>query len=204
MARWAILLLLGVLAGGCQGPLIVDESAPRYVVPEAVAPANRGLPPRRSPLPVGANVPEFTLADQGGIAVSTAELTSGRGALLIFLPGAGDPASRPAYEFVRGSRRFLAAQGIEILLVTPDPVAANAAVAGRDELRVAILSDPGAWVARAFGVVPADAAAPARPHAFLLGPDARLHLATSAIPDATDVVVAAESRPGTRSRSVFE
>lgn len=206
-ARFATSLLLttGMLgAMACSGPLLRTEPAPP-AAPEGVAGPNQRLAPRASPLAVGAAVPAFQLLDQNGVPVSAGELMSGgKGALVIICPPDNEASIRPVFDWARQNAGFLRQQRIELLLMLPHSPEENAAVAGRENLRLALLSDPRGWVMRSFGTVPEGAAFPRRPHSFLLGPDGRIHLSESGMPGAAEAVMAAETLPGQQQESIFQ
>lgn len=192
--------LLSVIAG-CSGP--IQTEGPRPQAPEIVSSSNATLTPKRRPLAVGDVIPQFELVDQKGIPVGDGELTAGKGSILIFLPPEPSGASRPVFEWVRRHRSFLEQQRLEVLLVTPHSVNANAAASARENLRVAFLSDPASWVARAFGAVPETSSAPVRPQIFLLGSNGRIQYAGGALPAPSDLLMAAETLPGQPRDSVF-
>ena len=199
-----ILTIVGLSGVGCQGPLVSDPSAVEQTqFPEDILPENRQLRPRRSPLGVGEQVPRFVLPDQLDRDVSAEELMSGKGSLIVFIPGWDSPASRPTVEYIRRHREFLAQRGVELIVVTPDSVNRNAQLAQIENLRVGVLHDSRSWVARSFGVVGERESAPSGLRCYLIAADGRIHLSRTSLPDASEVVMAAESLPGTRSPSIF-
>lgn len=201
MARWLVIILGVLMGGGCSGPIQTEGPQPR--APEIVSSVNASLKPRRRPLSVGDHFPPFELADQKGVPVTDGELTTGKGSVLIFLPPESSPAGRPVFDWVRRHKSFLDQHRIEVLLVTPHSINANAAAAQREDLRLAFLSDPASWVARAFGAVPETASAPGRPHVFLLGSNGRIQYASTALPSPSELLVAAETLPGQPRDSLF-
>ncbi len=198
------LWLAGAMMSGCSGPILRTSPAPEPP-PASVSGPNRALAPRTSLLGVGRSVPAFELADQNGTPVSASELMAGgRGTLLVLLPSDNAAAVRPAYGWARQHLNFLTQQRIELVMITPHSVEDNARLAQREELRLAVLSDPGAWVMRSFGAVPQGAASPRAPHAMLIAADGRIHLSEAGLPSPTDAVVAAQTRPGQQRESIFQ
>lgn len=189
-------LLVALALLGCSKPLRSSGSEPT-APPKEVASANQGLKARTSPLTVGKAVPDFQLVDQSGRGVSSGELTSGKGAVVVFLPPIGSPGARPAFEWAKRNQALLTQRRLEVLLVVPDSVATNAAVARSEGLRLAVLSDPKAWVAQAFGVVPKGGHSVAKPWVTVLGSDGRVQYLKAGLADASELIMAAESKPGT-------
>ncbi|CAN5370623.1 hypothetical protein BH09SUM1_BH09SUM1_01910 [soil metagenome] len=187
-----------ILVSACKGPL--QSEAPPPAVPAEVAKENTQIGPRTSPLSVGDRAPQFVLSDQNGDPVSSGELLSGKGSLLAFAPGADSPAARSVYEWARNQSAFLKQQGIEILIVTPDAPAKNRTVAERENLHVALLSDPGSWISRGFGATDKKSAAA---FYYLIGSDARVQYATAGAPDAPMILMAAETKPGAAKKGFF-
>ena len=203
MRKEAIAVTSFLVAGlvGCNGPLRTGDAPPP--APAVVATENRELVARRSALEPGDAVPEFVLEGQFGRPVSAGELSLGKGGVLLFLPGLDSPAWRPAFAWAERNRTLLRQQGLELLLVSPQTVEANRALSDRRELRVALLSDPASWTARAFGIVSSGARHPASPWAFVLGGDGRIQFGERGLPDAADLIMAAERGPG-GGTSLFE
>jgi len=152
---WAATTICAALfVVGCGGPLVSDVSAaPRNYPTEGVLEQNLAVKPLKNPIQPGDIVPYITWQDQAGRYVSTAELMAGGDAVLVFVPGDGDPATRPVYEYIRRNRDMISRRKGELLIVTPDLMETNAEVSERENLRVAMLNDPSAWGARAFGLV---------------------------------------------------
>jgi len=185
-----------MVQAGCSGPLIVDSDS----MPAAAPPSSPGAPvlrPRESPIAVGDTIPPFLLMDQAGVGVSAAELSAAKGSVLVFVPRDDSPGSRPAYEWARRHKGFLSQQGIEMVLATPGSGDANARIASREELRLAVLSDPGSRLARAFGI------GGDGPWTFVLGKNGRIQLATPGLPAVEQVVMAAETLPGKEKDGFF-
>lgn len=199
--RLAMLATLSISLWSCSGPLQTETPAPRAPA-EAKGP-NAKLDPRDGPLSVGSKVPAFQLVDQNGTPVSAAELTSGKGSLVIICPGDTAPGSRPAYVWARTNATLLKSRGVELLLIAPGDPATNSIIATREEIRAAILSDPKSWVSRAFGAVPEGSPGAIKAHGFLLGSDARVQLVSVGLPDAAEAMLAAETLPGKKEKSVL-
>lgn len=192
---------LGLAACSGNGPLL-RSAPPPPAIPAQVDSHNARIAPRTSSLAVGDRVPDFLLLDQYEREVSSVELTSGQGSVLIFLPGVESPGARPVYQWAARHQRFLEQQGLEVILVSPQDPPLNARAAQEWDLRLGILSDPASWVARGFGIVPEGRRHPSSAHLFLLGRDGRLHVAGSSLPPPSDLVMAAQTLPG-RGRDPF-
>ncbi|MCC5875931.1 MAG: redoxin domain-containing protein [Candidatus Sumerlaeia bacterium] len=191
-----------LLIPGCgNGPLLRSEDGITGI-PAGVARENQSLRPRRNPVSIGDSIPEFVLLDQRDREVSTNELRMGKGSVLLFIPGVNSPDARPAYDWARRHQRFLDQHGLEVLFITPDDVDANLRVVQERDLRMAVLSDPGGWVAMAFGIVPQGRRSPRNTNLYLLGPDGRAHYASTTLPAPSELVVAATTTPG-RPRTPF-
>lgn len=137
----------------CSGPIVLDQNTapdPRAVA--GVDPRNLDEQPRRKPIRVGEPVPRLYFEDQFGREVSTRELTLGGDALLIFYPGNQSPEARPVYQWVQQNQSSLSNQ-LEILLVCNDNPESNLQTSQKENLRLALLSDPNLWCAKTFGLV---------------------------------------------------
>lgn len=106
-----------------------------------------------SPLPVGAPAPRVTAQDQDGRTVDLAEVFARGGITLVyFYPKAETPGCtaeacslRDAYDGLRG-------QGLQIIGVSRDSVAAQKKFRENRKLPFTLLADPDGKVAEAFGV----------------------------------------------------
>jgi peroxiredoxin len=184
--------------GGCR-PGVLNSDGPSAQPTETGAmPIAR---PRSSPLKVSDTAPEFEARDQQDRSVTSVELTSGKGSAILFVPPDGSAAARPSFQWARRQHLLLQQRGIELLLVVPESPAQAAAIAAREDLRLALLSDPAGHIARAFGTVPKGARSPARSHLFFVGGDGRIHYSESGTGDAAQLILAAESLPGARRQS---
>lgn len=200
MAGWAL------LSAGCAGML---DSSPgefrddRASVPPGVDPRNADARPARRLVRVGDPVPRLVWQDQNGVDVTTVELAAGGDALLVFHPGARTGAARPVHEFVRRRRDQIESHGCEILLVVPDEPATNARVAAEEQLRVAILHDPAAWSARAFGLADSSEGVESV-WSVLLGREGRVLAVKNGVFEMPELLTALMVRPEGERRSIFE
>jgi peroxiredoxin len=104
-------------------------------------------------LPVGARAPEFTLSDQDGRPVASADLLA-RGPLVVdFFRGRWCPFCMTELEAWRDAAARAASLGASIVAISPQQVRHNFFAADQHRLRFPVLSDPGNAVARAFGLV---------------------------------------------------
>ncbi|HXZ64601.1 MAG TPA: thioredoxin-dependent thiol peroxidase [Streptosporangiaceae bacterium] len=94
--------------------------------------------------------PDFTLPDAGGGAETLSSLR-GRRVIVYFYPAAMTPGcTKEACDF-RDSLSSLAAAGIAVLGISPDPPAKLAKFRDRDGLNFPLLSDPEHAVLTAYG-----------------------------------------------------
>jgi peroxiredoxin len=201
-----VLIVAASLGSSCAGMLnsSPESAGPAAGAPPSVDARNAAVKPARRLVRVGDPFPAFTWSDQNGAPVSTAEVTTGGDALLVFHPGDDSPAARPAYEFARRRREQLSSYSTEILLVSPDPVERNAQTAAAESLRVGVLHDPAAWGARAFGV-DVGPAGPAGVTSVLLGREGRVLAVQPGLMDVADIITALKVRPeGERRGNFFE
>ena len=196
MKRILVLAMLATGLVGCRGG-VLDSGGWNDDPKPAAAPDEPQAKRRDSPLPVGANVPAFSVADQEGRAVTAGELAVGPGAVLVFVPGNDPGAAGVVYTWARREQNFLKGRGLELLLVLRSDVETAATVAGREELRMALLADTKGTLGGTFGV-----GATSGTHTFLLV-EGRVHLAQPGLPDSASLVFAASSRPGNRSGSII-
>lgn len=188
------LLAALLLLSACHGPIL--NSDPTGRTSRQSLPA--GVPtPRQSPIALGKPIPNFTAPDQNNAPVTTAELISAPGSTLIIIPQDGNPAVRPAYAWARNHRQSLANRRIELLILNPMSPKENAQIAKREDLRIAILSDPALHITRGFGVSPGST------WTFVLGSNGRIQLAQPGLPTPSDIIMAAEALPGRENESIF-
>ena len=190
------LLMSGVL-GGCKGPLISDPDAMAVVPPPGVDARNARVRILDRPIRPGEAVPALAWMDQMGREVTTLELVTAGDALLIFTPG-DVSTTRPVYDWVRRQSRTATANGVEVLIVSPDSVDRNAEIAAHEQLRVALLSDPNSWGARAFGLAPKNGATIRQPWSVVIGKEGRVLLCQPGLVEMPDLVTAVKVRAATR------
>lgn len=148
-----MIIVVSLLTTSCKPIELEEGSSPNIELTLGVDERNLAVKPRRSPLAIGSPVPTLWLLDQTGREVSTREVVLGGDALLLFSPGDSSPEARALYQWVAKNKNKLGGK-LEILIVTPDPVVVNAEIAQRENLGVALLSDPANYGARTFGVLP--------------------------------------------------
>lgn len=198
MMRAFIFTAMATLLAGC-GPMVSDPDAvSASSAPPVIGVDERNLQTelRRRPVEVGDLVPFVILSDQLGHEVSTVELTTNQDAVLIFVPALDSAAARPALQWVRQNRELVRARGAEVVLVTPSPAEFTAPLAKGEELRVAVLSDPSGWAARAFGLADRRGTRGVdRPWTVLAGRQGRVHAAEHGLMGVTDVIQTLAVRP---------
>lgn len=102
-------------------------------------------------LAAGAPAPDFSLEDQNGRRVSSADLR-GRNVIVYFYPKDDTPGcTREACSFRDQYTDFTDA-GAEVYGISSDSPASHRAFAAKYELPFTLLSDPGGKVREAFGV----------------------------------------------------
>lgn len=190
-----------LLAGCGVQPLSTDESPKAAANPEFAAAAalgdEQGVTFRKSPVAVGDTAPSMALLDQKGIRVSVRELSMSQDALLIFYPGSESPEARPVYDWVRRNRGFAAQHQCEIVLVNAsDDVATNDKVATVEQLKVAVVADRHAVMARCFGLVqPYTAPSLDRTWSVVVGKGGVVLSAEPGLPATTDLVTTLKVKP---------
>lgn len=102
-------------------------------------------------LKVGDQAPDFSLLDQNGERVSLTDL-HGQIAVVYFYPKAMTPGCTVQACGIRDAKVELAAKGIRVLAISPDPVARLKKFEARDDLNFTLLSDEDHAVADKFGV----------------------------------------------------
>ena len=98
----------------------------------------------------GDMAPDFTLPDSAGSATSLADFR-GRKVVLYFYPAAATPGCTTQACDFRDNLNSLAQAGYQVLGVSKDEPAANAAFAEQEALNFPLLSDPTLEVHRAYG-----------------------------------------------------
>ena len=198
---WIFTIILGFcVLTGCGGVLVSDPDARPVNYPrEGVLETNLDAKPLKRPIAAGERVPDFVWVDQVGRRVSTGELMAGGDSLLIFIPGDGDPATRPVYDWVRRNRATASSHQCEILLVSPDSVDTNATVAAREELSVGIMADPSGWGARAFGLMPSgEATRPGRVWSVIVGREGKVLKVATGLLQASEMITTLKVRSAAR------
>ena len=99
----------------------------------------------------GAKAPTFTLHNQRNEAITSTDV-SGKKVLVYFYPKAMTPGCTTQAQQLRDHITDLAALNVEVLGISPDPVARLTKFSDRDKLNFNLLSDPEHSVADAFGV----------------------------------------------------
>lgn len=191
----SILMIAAIIfLGGCKGGMLNSDGPDQASV---TAPVSGAPKPKSSPLQVGERAPDFEAQDQLERLVSSAELTSGKGTAILIVPPADTAAARPAYQWASRNYLLLQQRGIELALLVPESPTRASEVAAQEGLRLALLSDPGSHIARGFGTVTKGGKSPSRPHIFFVGPDSRIHYSQPGTGDSAQLLLAAESLPGT-------
>lgn len=104
-------------------------------------------------LGVGARMPEFSLPDQNGGIVSSAELLR-RGRLVVcFFRGRWDPFCCGQMEAMNRAIHEIEGVGASLVAISPQTVKQSSFMADQHRLRFPLLSDAGNRVARSFGLV---------------------------------------------------
>ena len=104
-------------------------------------------------LPVGANAPEFSLADAlAGKTVRSADLLSLGPVILSFFRGRWDPYCVTELEAWRDLQATVRQRGAFFVAVSPQTRRQNDFAAQQHDLAFPILSDPGCLVAAQFGI----------------------------------------------------
>jgi peroxiredoxin Q/BCP len=121
-------------------------------------------------LRVGDQAPDFTLpADDGGLF--TLSSMRGRRVFLWFFPEADTPGCSLEGRGIRDHREYFDQNAIEIVGISFDGVAENAAFAGKHNFGFRLLSDTTHEVALAYGACDSVKARQAQRVSFLIGPD---------------------------------
>ena len=107
--------------------------------------------PKGPPPEAGDRAPDVRLLDHRGGGGFLSQALRGKGAVLLFLPSAADPAGQAMLRAFAGAFPRLEAQ-INVFPVTAQPAARNAAAVGQLQLPFPLYSDPQGAVARAYGV----------------------------------------------------
>ena len=104
-------------------------------------------------LAVGAKAPEFTLPDQNGKMVSSAEVRAHGRLVVDFYRGRWCPFCVTELETYSDMYEDIRASGALLVAISPQTVKHSAFTADQHKLRFPVLSDTGNEVARQFGLV---------------------------------------------------
>jgi peroxiredoxin Q/BCP len=124
-------------------------------------------------LQVGDPFPNWRLPDQTGAMVASKDL-AGKSYLLWFYPKAQTPGCTAEGRGLRDRFDDFRARGIEIVGVSFDPPAANAAFVQAEGFPFRLLSDSGRALAITVGAADDSDAPAARRISYLVGPDGRV------------------------------
>ncbi len=133
-------------------------------------------------LKTGDVFPAWELLDHTGAKVSSRDL-AGRTYLLWFYPKAMTPGCTAEGEGLRDSFGAFQAHGVQIVGVSFDDPATNAAFVAREAFQFKLLSDTDRMLAMAVGAADARNQPTARRVSYLVGPDGKvLHVYASVTP----------------------
>jgi peroxiredoxin len=137
----------------------IKAGVAQYVRPENQAINKRAIAELESSgivdriLPVGAKAPEFSLPDQNGKIVSSAEVLADDRLVVNFYRGRWCPFCVTELETYRDLYAEIGKTGATLVAISPQVVRHSAFTADQHKLRFAVLSDEGNKVARQFGLV---------------------------------------------------
>lgn len=103
-------------------------------------------------LKAGDTAPAFTLMNSEGVEVSSAELLRSGPLVLTFYRGFWCPYCNMDLQALEAARPAVAAQGAQLVAVSPQLAASNRRAQRENNLNFQILSDPGNEVAALFGL----------------------------------------------------
>jgi peroxiredoxin (alkyl hydroperoxide reductase subunit C) len=114
-----------------------------------------------SPLPVGAEAPDFELRDQNNEVVRLADFRGDKAALLVFYPWAFTSICTGELGQLRDNIDAFANDRVQVLTISVDSSFSHKIFSQRDGLNFPLLSDfwPHGGVAQAYGVFNSDAGA---------------------------------------------
>ncbi|WP_028115653.1 thioredoxin-dependent thiol peroxidase [Ferrimonas senticii] len=104
-----------------------------------------------SPLQAGDKAPEFALQNQHDETIRLSDF-AGKPVLVYFYPKAMTPGCTVQAQQLRDHQAELAAKGVVVMGISPDPVKRLTKFAERDQLNFHLLADEDHAVADAFGV----------------------------------------------------
>jgi len=124
-------------------------------------------------LSAGAPFPAWTLSDQTGQQVSSKDL-AGKTYLLWFYPKAMTPGCTAEGDALRAQMAVFKDRGVEILGVSFDTPATNAAFAKQESFPFRLLSDTDRTLATAVGAADSPSQSTAKRISYLVGPDGKV------------------------------
>lgn len=141
----------------------------------------------RGGLPVGTQVPDFSLPDLAGTPRSLTELREGKSLLLVF----SDPDCRPCQELVPKLVQFQqqhCANNLEVVIISRGGMEANAAKVEEHNITFPLLLQQRWEISKKYGVVAIPAGYSIDDHGIVakdvaIGSEAILHLARYALAD---------------------
>ena len=107
---------------------------------------------QQASLEVGARLPHFEVLDIDGTAVSS-ESFLGKPTAFVFIRGNWCPLCVAQVRELAGEYQTLAARGIEVALISPQPLDETRALAERFEVAFRYLTDPAAGAATSLGLL---------------------------------------------------
>lgn len=115
--------------------------------------------PGLTPLPVGAEAPDFTLRDQNNEVVTLSSFRGSKAALLVFYPWAFTSICTGELGQIRDRIDEFANDAVQVLTLSIDSSFVHKIFSQRDELNYPLLADfwPHGAVAQAYGVFNSDA-----------------------------------------------
>lgn len=131
-------------------------------------------------LKAGDPFPAWTLSDQTGATVSSTEL-AGKAYLLWFYPKAMTPGCTTEGRGLRDEIEAFRKQGVEILGVSFDDPATNAAFVKAESFPFRLLSDQSHQLAVSVGAADSTSAPIARRISYLVGPDGKVRQVYAAV-----------------------
>ena len=106
---------------------------------------------RQAALEIGARLPHFEVIDLDGTTVSS-ESFIGKPTALVFIRGNWCPLCVAQVRELAGQYQTLAARGIEVALISPQPLDETRALAERFKVAFRYLTDPAAAAATSLGI----------------------------------------------------
>lgn len=107
----------------------------------------------KSALNVGAEMPEFTLNDAAGKAVSSKDLLKQGNLVIVFYRGAWCPFCNKYLHTLQGNLSQIKVAGGNLIAISVENADTSMLIAKKQELQFTVLSDPKLNLARKFGIV---------------------------------------------------